>query len=429
MSKISKIITTHRPDLGPYEQLYRHLHAHPELSFQEQETAATMKTQLEAIFARFPDIKTSIHTDIGSHGLAAVLRNGADSPVVLLRADMDGLPVEELTGLPYASTKRMLAHDGKEKPTMHACGHDMHMSALLAAAETLCAARAEWAGTIVLCFQPAEELGKGAMAMVEGGLYDRVPVPDVVVGGHVMFQKAGTVGTRRGLMASAADSYNLTIHGRSGHASQPHRTCDPILTAAHTITRLQTIAAREVDPQDATVVSVGYIHAGDAVNIIPSTAELGLDVRTFSQATRLRVLESVRRIIDAESSASGAPTPPVLKETRTFPFLVNDEVATAKVEEVFAAHFGEAYDPEVPRLGGSEDCGILATSVGKPSVFFTYGGTDPEVWDKAEREGGEERIREVVPINHSGYFAPVLGALRFGVDGYVGGALAFLVKA
>lgn len=222
---------------------------------------------------------------------------------------------------------------------------------------------------------------------------------------------------------------SLTIHGRSGHASQPHRTCDPILTAAHTITRLQTIAAREVDPQDATVVSVGYIHAGDAVNIIPSTAELGLDVRTFSQATRLRVLESVRRIIDAESSASGAPTPPVLKETRTFPFLVNDEVATAKVEEVFAAHFGEAYDPEVPRLGGSEDCGILATSVGRPSVFFTYGGTDPEVWDKAEREGGEERIREVVPINHSGYFAPVLGALRFGVDGYVGGALAFLVKA
>ncbi|GME27566.1 Peptidase M20 [Neofusicoccum parvum] len=411
MSKISKIIGTHRPDLAPYEALYKHLHATPELSFQERETAATMRNRLTALFASFPALAAEIHTDIGSHGLAAVVRNGG-GPTVLLRADMDGLPVAEQTGLPYASTRTMTALDGAEKPTMHACGHDMHMSALLAAAELLCRASAEWRGTVVLCFQPAEELGKGAQAMVEGGLYDRVPVPDVVVGGHVMFQKAGTIGTRRGLMASAADSYNLTIHGRSGHASQPHRTCDPIVTAAHTITRLQTIAAREVDPQDAAVVSVGYIHAGDAVNIIPAAAQLGLDVRTFSQASRRRVLDAVRRIVDAESAAAGAPRLPELLETRTFPFLVNDVAATLKVEDVFTAHFGADYNPDVPRLGGSEDCGILATAVGKPSVFFTYGGTDPALWERLEKEGGEEAVRAGVPINHSAFFAPVLGALR-----------------
>lgn len=195
MSKISEIINTHRPSLAGYEDLYRHLHANPELSFQERETAATMKAQLTTLLAAFPSIEFSIHTDIGSHGLAAVLRNNANAatPTVLLRADMDALPVAERTGLPFASTRRVTALDGAEKPAMHACGHDVHMTALLAAAELLCRARAEWAGTLVLCFQPAEELGKGALAMVEGGLYERVPVPDVVVGGHVTFHKAGEI--------------------------------------------------------------------------------------------------------------------------------------------------------------------------------------------------------------------------------------------
>ncbi|OJD33984.1 hippurate hydrolase [Diplodia corticola] len=445
-SRISQIITAHRPALAPYEELYKHLHQTPELSFQERDTAAEMRKQLASIFARHPHLATSIHPDIGgTHGLAATIRNPPSSsstssssdspppsPIVLLRADMDGLPVKEATGLPYASTKTMEALGGDVKPVMHACGHDMHMASLLAAVELLCVAKDEWQGTVVVCFQPAEELGKGALAMVEGGLYDVVPVPDVVVGGHVLFQKAGTIGTRRGLVASAADSYNLTIHGRGGHASQPHLTIDPIVTAAHTITRLQTIASREVDPQEAAVVSVGYVRAGDAVNIIPASASLGVDVRTFSPGSRARVLAAVRRIVDAESAAAGGGdgtvSAPELVETRTFPFLVNDEGATARVEEAFEGVFGEGYDREAPRLGGSEDCGVLATSVGRPGVFFTWGGTDPELWDRLEREGGEDGVRMGVPINHSPFFAPVIGALRFGVDGYAGGALAFLVK-
>lgn len=171
------------------------------------------------------------------------------------------------------------------------------------------------------------------------------------------------------------------------------------------------------------MVSIGYIHAGEAVNIIPATANLGIDVRTFSQDTRIRVLGALRRIIDAESTAAGAP-PPDLVETRAYPFLVNDEIATRKVEHVFGAHFGDAYDAYAQGLGGSEDCGILATVVGRPIVYFMYGATDPVLWEKLENEGGQEGV----PSTHSASFAPDLGALRFGVDGYAGAALAFLTR-
>lgn len=183
-----------------------------------------------------------------------------------------------------------------------------------------------------------------------------------------------------------------------------------------------------MDPQDSAVVSVGYVHAGDAVNIIPATANLGLDVRSFTQQTRARVLEAVRRIVDAESAAAGAPSPPDLRETRTFPFLVNEVAATEAVERVFKAHFEGQYDAEVERMGMSEDCGVLAQAVGRPSVFFVYGGTEPELWERLEREGGEERVREGVPTNHSVFFAPAMAALKVGIDGYAGGALAFLTK-
>ncbi|KAF9639903.1 Peptidase M20 [Lasiodiplodia theobromae] len=366
MSEISETINTYRPDLTTYEEFYKHLHRNPELSFQERETAATISARLTSLLDAFPSIKTSIHTEIGSYGLAAVLHNQdshGSSPTVLLRADMDALPVEEQTRLEYASNKP-----------------------LIAAAELLLKARERWRGTVVLCFQPAEELGKGAQAMIDGGLYEKVPIPDVLIGGHVMSRKAGTIGTRRGLLASAADSYTLKIHGRSGHASQPHRTCDPIVTAAHTIVRLQSIAAREVDPEEGAVVSVGYIHAGNAVNVIPDTAHVGIDVRTFSPDTRAHVLGALRRIVNAESAAAGAP-PPELVEERAYPFLVNDEMATRKVEDVFSAHFGDAYDAHAKGLGGSEDFGVLATAVGRPSVYFMYGATDQRLWERLENEG------------------------------------------
>ncbi|KAF2867277.1 hypothetical protein BDV95DRAFT_631369 [Massariosphaeria phaeospora] len=426
MPSISETITAHRPDLGPYEDLYKHFHAHPELSFLESATASTITTHLSSL--ALPSSSSppyTLHPSIGGHGVAAVLANGPGR-TVLLRADMDALPVQERTGLPYASTVRMANHEGEEKPVMHACGHDMHVTALLAAAEALARARDVWTGTLVLVFQPAEERGKGAQAMVDGGLYERVPVPDVVVGAHVMPYRAGVIGTKHGLIASSADSFHLTIHGRQSHASTPHTSIDPILLSASTILRLQTIVSRETDPSDFAVVTVAAMHAGDAENIIPERADLKLDVHAALPATRARVLASMRRIIAAEAQASGAPDAPTLTQTRQFPLLFNDREVTAAVEKTFSRHFEvgqKAYDADVTRLQGSEDFGILATAVGKPSCFFLYGGVDPQLWDRLEEEG---RLKEV-PGNHSPFFAPVIQpTLTVAVDGYVGATLTFL---
>ncbi|KAJ4362190.1 hypothetical protein N0V95_001538 [Ascochyta clinopodiicola] len=423
MPSLSEIVNTHKPDLGPYEELYKWFHTHPELSFCESQTAAAIATHLETLHA------FEIHAHIGGHGLAAVLKNG-EGKTLLLRADIDALPVREQTGLSYASTKRMPDVEGVEKPVMHACGHDMHITALLAAAETLVRARDSWSGTLVLVFQPAEEKGKGAQAMVDGGLYDKVPVPDVVVGAHVMPEKAGVIGTKRGLIASSADSYLLKIKGRQTHASTPHRGNDPIVQAAATILRLQTIVAREVDPLDFAVVTVAAIHAGDAENIIPDTAELKLDIRAANPETRARVLASVRAVVDAEALASSNPFAPEMTEIRNFPLLFNDATVTATLESAFSAHFEKsehaAYTSDIARLQGSEDFGILATAVGRPSCFFLYGGTDPELYERLEKEG---KMSEV-PGNHSPFFAPVVQpTLAIGVEGYAISALAFLGKA
>jgi amidohydrolase len=302
----------------------------------------------------------------------------------------------------------------------------MHITALLAAANLLARARHHWSGTLILCFQPAEEVGGGAQAMVDDGLYLKVPVPDVVLGGHVMPFRSGYIGTRRGLMASAADSFQLTIHGRGGHASQPHRSRDPILTAAHTITRLQTIVARETDPADPAVVTVSAIHAGDAENVIPTQANLKLNVRTFNPDTRARILTSVKRIVDAEALAGEAPKAPDLKPTSSFPFLVNDAGVTAKLETSFAAHFrsnGQTYDPNTIKLGGSEDFGVLATAVNRPASYWCYGGIDPVTWDNAEEEGNLESL----PFNHSPYFAPIIQpTLMVATDAYAVAALTWL---
>ncbi|KAK5014763.1 hypothetical protein LTR60_003194 [Cryomyces antarcticus] len=423
MSSISKIVQSHRPDLSPYISLYKHLHAYPELSHQEKETAATAHSRLSKLH------DFTLYPDIGGHGLAAVLENGA-GPTVLLRADMDGLPVEEQTGLPYASTARVVDEaDGVEKPVMHACGHDMHVTSLLAAAELLYSAKAEWGGTLVLVFQPAEEKGAGAQRMVDDGLYERVPVPDVVLGGHVMPYRSGTIGTKRGLMASAADSMAVTLHGRGGHASQPHRTVDPIVMAASTILRLQTIVSRELDASTPTVLTVYSIHAGDAENIIPASATLKLNLRTLDASLRTQALSAIKRILAAEARASDAPAPPTITPTSTFPFTVNDAAATATHEAAFGAHFepGEhGYSADAPRLSGSEDFGVLASAVLRPSSFWIYGGTDPAVWDDAERKGC---VREDVPINHSAWYAPaVMPTLRVAVDAYAVAALAWLAK-
>ncbi|KAI9840464.1 MAG: hypothetical protein M1838_004057 [Thelocarpon superellum] len=418
--KVTAMVDRHRPNLHPFEALYKDLHQHPELSSQEERTA-----QVVANFLRkFPAF--TIHEHIGGHGVAAVLPNG-EGRTVLLRAEMDALPVKEATDLPYASSMRMDDdHDGISKPVMHACGHDMHMACLLAAAETLHRARDDWHGTLVVLFQPNEERAGGARAMVDDGLYDTVPLPDVVLGQHIMPYKAGEIGTRSGLMASAADSFDVILYGRGGHASQPHRTVDPVLMAAQVVVRLQGIVAREVCPTEIAVVSVGSIQAGTTDNVIPDHAVLKVNVRSETPATRAKILSAMRRIVQAESAASDAPKEPLIRQTSAFPIMVNDDNVTKMVQDSFACHFGLRYSCDGPPLGGSEDFPVLASAAGVPHCYWTLGCIDPEQWAAAQREN---RTIEDIPTNHSPRFAPVIQpTLHTGVDGFVVAALTFLTE-
>jgi amidohydrolase len=424
---VSELVNKHRPDLSSYQELYKYFHANPELSNQEKETAASIAKHLKDLSADF-----DIRTGIGGHGIAALLFNG-DGPTILLRADFDALPVQERTGLPYASKKRMVDADGTEKPVMHACGHDMHITSLLAAAQLLVSAKDSWAGTLLLAFQPAEERGTGAQAMIDDGMYDpkkhNVPIPDVCLGGHVMPHRAGVIGTRRGLIATSADSMRVTLHGRGGHASMPDRLIDPVVMAASTIMKLQTIVSREVSSWDSAVVTVASVQAGDAENVVVDDARLAIDVRTVDDATRQKIKKSIKRIVDAESVASNAVKEPTYQVTRTFPLTINDDEVTERLEETFRAHYKEDkhnYTADIDKLGGSEDFSILGTAVGKPTCFFMYGGTDPEVWDKHEAAG---TLSESIPINHSGLFYPVImPTLQVAVDAYAAGALTWLAK-
>ncbi|KAK5113172.1 hypothetical protein LTR85_010990 [Meristemomyces frigidus] len=428
MASISELVEKHRPDLSSYQELYKHFHANPELSNQEHETAATIAAHLREKISSDFDIRTGI----GGTGIAALFHNGA-GPVVLLRADFDALPVEERTGLPYASKKRMKDADGIEKPVMHACGHDMHITSLLAAAQLMVSGKDSWSGTLLLAFQPAEERGTGAQAMVDDGMYDSkkhaVPIPDVCLGGHVMPSRAGFIGTKRGLVASSADSMRVTLHGRGGHASMPDRLIDPVIMAASTTMRLQTIVSRETAPADNAVVTVASIQAGDAENIVVDDARIAIDVRTSNAKTREKIKASIERIVKAESLAGNAVKEPTFQMTRSFPLTINDEDVTAKLEDTFRAHFKEdkhSYTPDCDKLGGSEDFSILGTAVGRPCSFFIYGGTDEKVWDKAEEEG---TLSEKIPINHSGLFYPVImPTLRVATDAYAAGALTWLAK-
>lgn len=297
------------------------------------------------------------------------------------------------------------------------------MTCLLAAAELLVKIKESWRGTLIVLFQPAEEQAAGAKAMVEDGLYKKIPVPDIVLGQHVMPYRAGHIGTRVGLMASAADSFKITLYGRGGHASQPHRTIDPVVMAAQVVVRLQSIVSREVSPDDAAVVTVGSVQAGQTENIICDRAEIKVNVRTINPKTREKVLAAIRRIVKAECEASGAPQEPSFEPTSKFPFTVNDKDVTEALQSPFAEHF-QSYDPHIDRLQGSEDFSILGTSQDRPCSFWVIGGVDPEKWDEAETAG---RTQEDIPINHSPFFAPVLQpTLGVGTDALALAALTFL---
>lgn len=388
---MSHLVSKFRPDLLGHEALYRQFHRDPELLNQEQSTAATVNRYLQNLL----DVEVEVKANIGGHGVVGIYRNG-DGPTVLLRAELDALPVLEQTSLPYASTKIVPGPDGRATPVMHACGHDLHMTALLAAAKLLVSARESWAGTVVFLFQPSEEDGAGAQRMVDDGLYDPkrhgVPRPDVVLGGHVMPARAGTITTRGGVFNSASESFRVTLYGRGGHGGKPHATVDPVVLACSAVMKLQTVVSRETDPQDAAVVTVGAIHAGRAANVIPDEAVLLVNTRAFNEATQTRLRQSIRRIVAAEALAAGSPKEPLIEKIGGFPLLRNDDAAAEKVAAAMKAHFGDAFSTDAPISTGSEDFSNLATPVGAQVCFWNYGGIDPAVWDKAERKGKLEEI-------------------------------------
>ncbi|WP_159500378.1 amidohydrolase [Microbacterium sp. 18062] len=403
------------------EALYTDLHRHPELSFQETRTAGVIARALTELGIEHEE-------GIGRTGVVAILRNpspeGTGNPVVWLRADMDGLPVEELTGLPYASTARGTDPSGGEVPVMHACGHDMHVTALLGALERLAGTTAEWSGTIVAVFQPAEEFGAGSRAMIADGVLERFPAPDVVLGQHVTPLPAGLIGVRPGTQMSASDGLTVTLHGRGGHGSRPHSTVDPVVMAAATVMRLQTIVSREIDPRDVAVVTVGSIHAGLKNNIIPAEATLQLSLRYPDDDARDRVLQKVERVIRAEAAASGAEREPTIVTDHTLPPTINDEAATARVTAAFRRAYGEAAVIDPGMFTGSEDVSWFARDSGAPLVFWFWGGVDPELYARAGAEGTIDRD---VPTNHSPYFAPVLHpTIERGVENLVVAAREWL---
>jgi hippurate hydrolase len=399
------------PDLA---DLYRDIHAHPELSMQERRTAGIAAERLEAA-------GYDVTTWVGSTGVVGVLRNG-DGPTVMLRADMNALPVRETTGLDYASTVTAKDPDGNEVPVMHACGHDLHVTWLAGATALLASARDAWQGTVLAVFQPAEETAEGARAMIDDGLFDRFPKPHVVFGQHVMPGPAGAIGLRPGTTQAAADSLEVRLFGRGAHGSMPESSVDPVVMAAATVLRLQTIVSREVAASQAAVVTIGALQCGTKDNVIPEEALLKLNVRTFDEQVRSHVLDAIKRIVEGEAAASGAPRPPEIRTTEHYRLTVNDPDSTARVAAALRRQFG---DDRVHQLAApvsaSEDFGSFGTEWGVPSVFWYVGGTDPDLYRRAAEAG---RVAQDVPTNHNSRFAPVIHpTLETGVQAMISAAL------
>ncbi|WP_210603783.1 amidohydrolase [Brevibacterium oceani] len=386
--------------------LYKHLHQHPELSLDEHETAERIGSELTGLGL---DVKR-----IGNTGRVTVIENG-DGPTVLARADIDALPVTEDTGLDYASTV-----DG----VMHACGHDMHAAALLGAARLLNENRNSWSGTYIALFQPAEENAAGAKAMIDDGLTTAIPKPDVALAQHVMPMPAGRIFTASGPVMSAGDSVKITVFGRGAHGSMPHLSVDPVVLAASIVLRLQTIVARETEPGEFAVVTVGASNAGSKSNIIPDRAELLLNVRTYDTAVRQRVIDSIERIVRGECEAAGSPKEPTFEYFDQFPLTDNSEAVNDTVTEALTDCFGAEVVQEATPATASEDFSELPNAFGIPYAYWFVGSFDAEKYKAAEEAG---TVLTDVPANHSPFFAPEIDpTLEIATKAQVIGALAYL---
>jgi hippurate hydrolase len=386
--------------------LYLDLHQNPELSSHETQTAEKLATRLRSL-------GYTVMEHVGGTGVVAVLKNGT-GPTVMLRTELDALPVEEKTGLPYASKVRTKDDSGRDVGVMHACGHDVHMASLVGTAALMARDKNSWHGTLVLIGQPAEETISGAKKMIEDGVMARFPKPDFALALHVGNQlPAGKIGVGPGYRFSNADSLRITVYGKGGHGSMPNTTIDPILIASRIIVTLQSIVSREVKPGEVAVVTVGYIQAGTKNNIIPDQAEIGLTVRSYKPEIRKLMLASIERMVNAEASAAGAPRRPRIEHYEATDAVYNDPQLAPRMQHVLESALGKdnvvVEDPGM----ASEDFSFF-TAQGIPSFYFSLGGADPAKYAEAKTAGTN------LPSNHSSLFAPDADpALHTGIEAEV----------
>lgn len=376
--------------------LYEHFHANPELSFMEFETAARLAAELR-------DAGYEVTENVGRTGIVAVMENG-EGPVVLMRADMDGLPVREQTPLEYASTVIGQDRMGNEFPVMHACAHDTHMTALVGAARWMSENREAWSGTLVLIGQPAEEVGLGAYAMLEEGLYERFPVPDAVISHHTWgYVPAGQIRYVPGFAMANVDTVDLHIRGIGAHGASPHLGRDPVVLGAQIVTALQTLVSRELSPFDTGVVTVGAFNAGTKHNIISDEAHLQITVRSYTDEVRERLLGGIERIARGTAMAAGLPEElmPVMEIDEVYtPALYNDPALSDRAGAVLTRRFGDAVDTASPVTGGEDFARYGRTEHDVPIFMFWVGGSPQSVWDAAQAQG------ETPPANHSPFYYP-----------------------
>ena len=382
--------------------LYLDLHQNPELSAHETQTAAKLAGRLRGL-------GYDVTEHVGGTGIVAILSNGA-GPTVMLRTELDALPVEEKTGLAYASKVHAKDDAGREVPVMHACGHDLHMAAILGTAAIMVHSKDSWHGTLMLIGQPAEETIGGARGMLADGLLKRFPKPDVAVAMHVgNLLPAGTVGITPGVFNTNADSLRITIYGKGGHGAAPHTAIDPIVIAARAILTLQTIASREVKPGEMAIVTVGYMLAGTKNNIIPDQAELGLTVRTNKPEVRQQVLAAIARITKAEAEAAGAPRAPSIEDYEGADLVYNDPALAERLRRALESALGKDKVVTPEPITASEDFSYFVEQ-GIPGFYFSLGGADPDKLAQAKAAG------TMLPSNHSPLFAPdVDPALHTGI--------------
>lgn len=409
LALFSRTIQSLIPDITA---LYKDLHAHPELSMQEFRTAGIVARTLKTLGYTVSD-------KVGVTGVIGLLRNGHGS-TVMLRADMDALPMAENTGLPFASTAIGHTPDGGKTPVAHMCGHDLHVAWLLGVASALARHQDAWQGTLMLVFQPGEETAAGALAMINDMKTD-FPKPDIILGQHVMVGEAGTVGYRPGAILTAGDSLQVRFHGKGAHGSTPQNAIDPVMMAAFTAVRLQTIVSRETAPLDSAVLTIGAIQGGTKENIIPDEAILKLNIRTYKEAVRSHVLNAVTRICTCESHASGAENPEISVIDR-YPLTENDRDATERVGNTFNAVFGKRSFVTEPAMN-SEDFSQFGRQWGVPYVFWFVGGTEKSVWDRAVKNHTVHQI----PANHASRFTIALNpTVQTGIEAMIVAALTWL---